>query len=178
MEINTTIHNNHVITSESGTQRGIFFRSPIQKVSFDAYYTTGPAVVSAWTYLNKIKNPIRRLYEILIGNVEIVKNINEWANNMDWGGFTANKLMSPIYFRREYRYLESVSSNTHDVIQKVVSYGYEGPYNMCSGACHIERTRITLRNGKKIRLKKTEYYHYTYIHIVERMISSGNIDND
>lgn len=177
MEIRTTICNNHVITSEEGIQRGIFFRNPIQKVSFDAYYDVQPAV-SAWVYKEKIKNPIRRLYEILIGNGNIVRNIEEWAMSCDWAGFNANKLMSPIYFKREYRKLTSISSSSDDVIQKVVSYGYEGPYNYCSGACHIERTRITLKNGRRIRLKNKDKYYYTYIHIIENIITSGVIGNE
>ena len=177
MEIRTTIHNNHVITTEEGTQFGIFFRNPIQKVSFDAYYGDMEKI-SAWKYKEKIKNPIRRLYEIIIGNKNIVDNIEEWSQRMDWGGFNANVLMSPIYFSREYRRLKSVSSSPDDVIQKVVSYGYEGPYNYCSGACHIERTRITLKNGRRIRLKKKDQYKYTYIHIVEKMITSGIIGNE
>lgn len=178
MEIRTTIHNNHVITAEEGTQFGIFFRSPIQKISFEAYYNDIMEKISAWRYKEKIKNPIRRLYEILIGNKNIVDHIEEWAQSMDWGGFDANVIMSPIYFSREYRRLKAVSSSPDDVIQKVVSYGYEGPYNYCSGSCHIERTRIYLRNGQRIRLKMKDYYHYTYTHIVEKMISSGVIDED
>ena len=175
MDINTTICGNHVITTEEGIQFGIFFRNPIQKISFDAYYCNYDKI-SAWAYKNKIKNPIRRLYEIIIGNKDIVDHIEEWSQNIDWGGFKANVLMSPVYFSRVYRKLKSVSSNPDDVIQKVVSYGYEGPYNICSGACHIERTRITLKNGKRIRLKMKDYFHYTYSHIVEKMLSSGKID--
>lgn len=177
MEIDITVYNNHVISTEEGTEFGVFFRSPIQKVSYDAYYCNVDAT-NAWLYKDKLKNPVRRLYEILIGNGNIVKNIEEWSKSLDWGGFTANKLMLPIYFKREYRYLKSVSSSTHDVIQRVVSYGYEGPYNMCSGACHIERTRITLRNGKKVRVKRKDAYYYTFRHIVERMISSGKIEGE
>lgn len=175
MKIRTTIHNNHVITTEEGTQFGIFFRNPIQNISFDAYYGDMEKV-SAWKYMEKIRNPIRRLYEILIGNKNIVDHIEKWAQNMDWGGFNANVLMSPIYFSREYRRLKAVSSSANDVIQKMVSYGYEGPYNYCSGACHIERTRITLKNGKRIRLKMKDYFHYTYEHIVEGMLSTGKIN--
>ena len=177
MEIRTSIHNNHLITTEEGVQFGIFFRNPIQKISFDAYYCDFKKT-SAWEYKNRLKNPIHRLYEIIIGNKNIIDNIEEWSQNMDWGGFDANIIMSPVYFSRVYRKLKSVSSSPNDVIQKVVSYGYEGPYNYCSGACHIERTRIILKNEKRIRLKVKDYFKYTYKHIVERMISTGNITDD
>lgn len=173
--VEANVHNNHLITTEEGIQFGIFFRNPIQKISFDAYYCDYPKV-SAWNYKNKLKNPLRRLYEIIIGNKNIVDNIDEWSQDISWGGFNANVLMSPIYFSRTYRKLKCVSSNSNDVIQKAVSYGYEGPYNYCSGACHIERTRITLKNGKRIRLKLKDHFHYTYTHIIEKMISSGKIN--
>lgn len=176
MEIRTTIYGAYAITAEEGTQKGIFFRNPVQKVSYDAYYCNHPAT-SAWTYLKKIKNPIRRLYEILIGNGNIVKSIDQWAQNDNWAGFRANKLMSPVYFVREYRKLRAKSTRESDTIQKVYSYGYEGPYNDCCGACHIERTCIVLRDGSKIRMKKKDYYHYTYIHIIEAMLASGTIED-
>ena len=89
-----TVYKNHLITVEEGIQFGIFFRNPIQKVSFDAYYCDIPRI-SAWTYKNKLKNPIRRLYEIIIGNKNIVDNIEEWSQSIDWAGFNANVLMSP-----------------------------------------------------------------------------------
>ena len=86
--------------------------------------------------------------------------------------------MSPIYFTREYRKLIAKSTRESDTIQKVYSYGYEGPYNFCRGACYIERTCIVLRDGSKIQMKKTDFYHYTYIHIVKDMLSSGTIEEE
>ena len=78
MKIYNTTYGAYAITAEQGTQKGIFFRNPIQKVPFDAYYANNPES-SAWTYRKKIKNPIKRLYEILIGNGDIVRNIDRWA---------------------------------------------------------------------------------------------------
>lgn len=173
--VRTVIHNSHLITAEEGVQFGIFFRNPIQKISFDTYYCDMPRI-SAWEYKNKIKNPIRKMYEIIIGNKNIIDNIEKWSKNIDWGGFNANVLMSPIYFSRQYRKLTSTSSNPNDVIQKVVSYGYEGPYNYCCGSCHIERTKFILKNGKRVRFTVKDQYHYTYIHIIESIITTGDIN--
>lgn len=163
------------IITEEGIQYGIFFRSPIQKVEFDAYYADIPET-SAYIFQKKIKNPIRRAYEILIGNYEPVKNISKWLDVEDFAGFVGNKLMSPIYFKRNYRRLIATNEKSNNAINKVESYGYEGPYNRCSGACHIERTKITLRNGTIMKKVTKKQYHYTYEHIVEGMIKDGIID--
>lgn len=176
MVVNSKVYKHHSILTKSGEQKGIFFRSPIQKVEFDAYYYTDDPHISAWIYMEKIKNPIRRFYEILIGNKKIVDHIEEWSKLIEWGGFEANVLMSPIYFTRIFRSLECVSRIKNDTIRKVVSYGYEAPYNYCSGACYIEKTKIILGDGKRIRIKRKKSYNYTYSHIVERMIDTGNID--
>ena len=172
--IRSITYNDYLITEEQGTQFGIFFRSPIKKIYFNAYYCNNPTI-SAYVYKDRLKKSIHRLYEIIIGNKDIVDNIEEWSQNNNWAGFYANTLISPIYFSRNYRRLKTVSSNPNNTIRKVVSYGYEGPYNYCFGACHIERTRIILKNGKRIRLKVKDRFRYTYTHIIEEMISSSNI---
>lgn len=94
--------------------------------------------MSAWEYLHDIKNPFRRLFEIIIGNENIVKNIKEWSKDADWGGFTGNILSCPIYFKREYRRLNAVSSED-DNIQEINSYGYESEFEICNGHCNMEK---------------------------------------
>lgn len=160
----------YVISTEEGTEKGLFFRSPLQKVSFDAYYDEPK--MSAWKYLHDIKNPFRRFFEILIGNGNITKNIKEWSNDADWGGFTGNILCCPIYCKREYRRLNAVSSGSDD-IQEINSYGYEGEFEICNGHCNIEKTVIKMKNGKKIRIKRGESYHFTYEHLVKEIIDTG-----
>ena len=167
MENKTVNYKNYVIDTESGTERGIFFRNPIQKVNFDAYYDK--PTLSAWKYADDIKNPLRRLYEIILGNSSIVNNIEKWKEEMNWAGFSANILCCPIYFKRDYRKLKAVSVGS-DNIQMIESYGYEGEWNDCAGYCDVEKTIIALKNGKKIRKKRNESYHYTYEHIVEKII--------
>ena len=158
----------YVITTDEKTEKGIFFRSPIQKAEFDDY---GNHPRNAWKYVDGIKNPLRRFYEILIGNGKIVKNINKWANELDFGGFRGNILCSPIYFKREYRKLTAISCRNHDICE-IKSYGYESEFNNCAGACHMERTTIRLKHGRTVRYRKKKHFHYTYEHIVKKIIDS------
>lgn len=72
----------YIISTEEGVEKGLFFRSPLQKVSFGIYQDMSK--ISAWKYLRNIKNPFRRIFEILIGNGKIVKNIEKWYNDVDW----------------------------------------------------------------------------------------------
>lgn len=120
---------------------------------------------------------IRRVYEILIGNGKIVKNIKDWSENMNWGGFNGNILCFPIYFKKQYRKLNAVSCNG-DNIQEIVSYGYESEFNTCSGDCVMEKTVVYMKNGKKIKIKRKEQYHFTYEHIIKDAIDTGIIQND
>lgn len=164
-------HNDYIITSTEGTERGLFFRSPIQNVQFDVDYY-GPRL-SAWDYQHKIKNPIRRFYEILIGNRKIVKNIDAWADDFNFAGFNANILCFPIYFKREYRQLSVYSCDNTTDIQSIYSHGYESEFNFCSGECVVEKTTIKLKNGKQLKFKKFEQYHFTYTHIIKRVLDDG-----
>lgn len=175
MENRVVNYKGYVISTEEGKEKGLFFRNPLQKVSFDAYYDD--PILSAWKYIKDIENPIRRLYEILIGNGNIVRNIKEWSENCDWGGFNANIICFPIYFKREYRKLVAHSCES-DNIQKIVSYGYESEFNMCAGECDMEKTVIHLKNGKNIRIKRKEQYHFTYEHIIKKIIDTGIIKGD
>lgn len=170
METKIETHKSYCIKTFCGTKRGLFFRSPIQKVEFDAYYADYYDINNAWDYLDSIKNPIRRLYEIMIGNKNIVNHINEWSKKDNWGGFKANVICSPIYFKRQSHILEAISTDPNDNIQRIVSYGYEAPRSICAGACHKEITKITLSNGKKLKLKNRHVYKYTYSHVIKEII--------
>lgn len=172
-------YKNFVIDDVEGTQKGIFFRNPIQKVFYDAdYHMVGvPDRISAWYFYNKSKatskNFFFKLYHILIGNKRFLKDVPEWADSDDdgtWAGFTANIFVSPIYFQREYRRLKATAQDKTENIQSVESYGYEGPYNHCSGACHIERTVIRTKRGERIRKCHTKSYHWTYFHKIKELV--------
>lgn len=172
MKNRVTNYKGYVITSEEGIEKGIFFRNPLQKVDFDAY--GDEPILSAWKYLDRIKNPIRRMYEILIGNGKIIQNIEEWSKDIDWGGFTGNILCPPIYFKRNYRKLKAVSNDSNNNIQEINSYGYESEFNICAGDCVIERTVIKTKSGKRIKLKQYDQYNFTYEHIIKGVIDTNN----
>lgn len=174
MEVNITNYKGYIITTEEGEEKGIFFRNPLQKVLFD---TCGYGNFSAYEYSNRIKNPIRRFYEILIGNRKTLKELQKFLNRVDCAGFFGNKLCSPIYFQRKYRKLTAVyADDGNPSITEIRSYGYESEFNYCDGACHLERTKVSLKNGKVMRLKAREYFHFTFKHIVEEVIDTGVIN--
>ena len=159
----------YVIRSEEGEEKGLFWRNPLQKVVYDAYYPE--AMFSAWGYLDKIKKPLYRFFQIVLGNKEVLKNIEEWSKSCDWGGFNANILCSPIYFKRNYRKLTAISCENSHIVE-IHSYGYESEFNDCSGACSKEHTVFILSNGKKMKSNATELYNFTYEHIVKELIDS------
>lgn len=174
MENRISNYKNYIIITEEGTERGIFFRSPIQKVDYDTYYEEG---FSAWSYKEEVKNPLRKIYEILIGNKNVIDNIEKWSKYGDWAGFSANILCFPIYFKREYRKLKAISNNDTDNITEINSYGYENEFNYCGGNCEIERTSVKLRSGKTIKIKRREQYNFTYTHIIKDIIDNGRISD-
>lgn len=172
-ENNVKNYKNFVIHTEEGVEKGIFFRSPIQTIDFSAW--TEEKKFDAWCYLSKVKKSFFRFFEILKGNSNIVNNIEKWSENDDWAGFRANILCFPIYFERRYRKLTAKSTSNDTNIQSIKSYGYESPYNTCNGNCVVEKTIITLKNGKKIKTKTPENYNFTYRFKVEKIIDSDNI---
>lgn len=171
-------YEDYVISTSEEVEIGLFFRNPLQKIQFYAdidYFTDAPDKVSAWIYLYSLQNPIKKLYEILIGNKDIVKNIDNWSKNYDWAGFSANILCSPIYFKRKCRRLIAISCNDSKNIKEIHSYGYEGPYNMCAGACQKEKTIVTLKNGKDFKINVKDKYKFTYIDSVEKLIKNDKL---
>lgn len=175
-EHNVTNYKDYVITTSDNMVKGIFFRSPIQPIDKDTY--AEDEFHSAWVYLNKLKeNRFRRFWEKLLGNKKVVNNIEKWSESMDWGGCRVNILASPIYFYRQQRKLEAICTNPDCNIQKIESYGYESQWNYCGGACVVEKTVITLKNGKKMHITRNDYYHFTYEHIIEKIIEKGVIKN-
>ena len=176
METNITNYKNYVITTTEGVERGLFFRSFIQKAFFDAYLDRPK--FSAWDYKEKLKNPIRRIYEILIGNKEVVKNINKWSDEIGWGGVYINIICFPIYFKRVYRKLTAISTNADDNIQSIDSYGYESEFDSCGGNCICEKTLVILKNKKRLKFNRKEQYHFTYCHIIKNVIEDGFTKED
>ena len=162
-----------VINTEEGVERGVFFRNPIQKITFDIW--AEKRLFNANYYLRKVKNPFFRFFEKMKGNSNIINNIEKWSENDEWTGFLANILCFPIYFERGYRKLTAKSASNDTNIQSIKSYGYESPYNTCNGNCVVEKTVIILKNGKKIKTETPGNYNFTYRFKVKKIIDSDNI---
>lgn len=185
MSIEYSNYGNYMIVREDSVQHGIFFRNPIQKAFFDMYpYGAVSDKFSACDFAYNIsKNPFYKLYQILIGNKNIVKNINKWINECDdFTGFDANILCSPIYFKRKYRKLRAYPNSNNffknDIIRSIESYGFESEWESCQGACKIERTKFKLINGKTIHINKKNYYHFTFTHVIKEIIENQEFKDE
>lgn len=131
----------YVIRSEEGEEKGLFWRNPLQKVGYDAYYPE--AMFSAWDYLDKIKKPLYRFFQIVLGNRKVLKNIEEWSNSCDWGGFNANILCSPIYFKRNYRKLTAILVRIL-ILLKFILMG----------------TKVNLTNVQELAVRNIQYLYF------------------
>lgn len=156
-----------------GAEKGIFLRSPLKKIEFcDGFDWEDKSKQDVYTYSNKIQNPVRRLYEICIGNGTIVKELNEWMKDCDFAGFTGNIICCPIYFKREFRELH-LKSNTDSMIKEIISKGYENEFELCNGGCEKEKTLIKFNNKRKSKFTTKEHYQYTYSHICEELLKKA-----
>ena len=174
MKTHVTSYKNYIINTEEGTEKGIFFRSPIQSAFIDFYHDHEYNEKYTKDYFEKIKNPIRKIYEILIGNRNVIKNTDVLMNSLNICGCCVKVLCSPIYFKRDYRKLIAEPVD-YDGIMSIISYGYESEFTYCAGDCVIEKTKIKLKNGKTLKIKTHDQYHYTYAHIVKDIIDSGKV---
>lgn len=166
MENRITNYKSYTIHTQSRYKRGVFFRNPRQKIYYNAM--CDGADISG--YLEKIKNPLRRLYEICLGNRDVMHNLGKWMNELDFAGCTIYAIRCPIYFKRKTRTLTAVDNSNKRNIAEIQSSGYESEFNYCDGDCEIERTKIKCKSGKTIRIVNKGQFHYTYAHIVEEII--------
>ena len=144
---------------------------------YDAY--SDNPVLSAYEFANRVvKSNLYAFYQTLIGNCKILKQLPDMVDKVDWAGFRANKLCFPIYFSRNCRSLKCLLNDPDEIknnILSVSSYGFEDQWETVSGGCKVEKTKIKLKSGKVIRHKKFYSYHYTFAHIIEDFIDTGNI---
>lgn len=169
-DVKTELYKGYLITSEEGIERGLFFRNPIQKVFLSVDYIIG---YSLYEWLEKVnKNPIRKLFEILIGNLNIIKNIERDSEDINFAGYDCNILCSPIYFKRIYRKLIVNSTKEYLSIKSIKAYGYENPYETVAGFCEKETFKVTSNIKSKQKIVTKGQYHYTYPHIIKQIIDS------
>lgn len=163
---------NYSMFYDEGSEYGIFLRSPIQKKYFEIYSCNLNDDIDRYVYSVQ-RNPLRRLWEKIIGNSKLIKDIGKWIND-DLPGFEVKVLTSPIYFKREYQALLVTLNNPKDKINifSVDSYGYHNDkYISYSGECDKEVTKISYKDGTVNKsIRRHEDYRFTYPHIVEKML--------
>lgn len=164
-ESHLTCESNYTIHTEEGIERGLFFRCPIQKIHYDHCSEK----YSPHIFQSKLKNPVFRFFQSVIGNKKVVDNVDSWMNEFDFCGFKANIMCSPVYFNRKYQRLVAYTNGRSEV-HSIVSFGYEGQYNICDGKCDCEKTTIYLKNKHTIKERRKGEYHYTYQHISEKIL--------
>ena len=158
----------HFITEEF-EKTGIFFQPVIQPIEHTTgLYDPEGYPFSAYDFADNCKkSKLYRMIQIILGNKKQVDSIEEYINDFDFAGVVLNTIVPPIYFKRTYRKLTAIAKDPAAEIEKIISVGYESPYNNCSGSCFKERTTIKTKHGTR-RLTKKESFHYTYKHVVER----------
>lgn len=168
MENRIINYQSYIIHTQTQDKRGMFFRNFRQHIHCDMWYNAEKMN----GYLDKIKNPVRKLYEILLGNKEVVCNLGKWMNETDFCGCDIYIIHCPIYFKRHIRTLTAIDTSNKCNIAKIQSSGYESEFNYCAGHCEVERTKIKLKNGKTMRIVQKGQFHCTYEHIVKQIIDS------
>ena len=169
------VHQDYIIHTKAGMEKGIFFRNPIQKVLFDSY--SDNPLFSAWNYLTKTNSIVFRVLQSLLGNNEILKTIGIDSKDFDWGGFRANIICFPIYFKRNARALNATARNIDSVIQEISSHGYESEFENCAGACAVEKTIFITKTGYSFRETNYGSYQYTYPSKIHELNTATLITN-
>ena len=167
---------NYIIFTDEGIQTGIFFRSPIRKITYEVYPYSSEHFSLAIFAQDCKDSRLFRIFQYLIGNRKIIKTIMEEKDlflDQDLFGIEGNILISPIYFKRNYRALDIINMNDDIPIEYISSFGYDDKYNRVSGYCSKETTVIHHKYKKKeTRLRTGNKYLYTYLHIAKELIKT------
>ena len=173
--IGRSILKNENVTIEhaEGIETGLFFRKPIQRVQIttDSYGNESRSGYhhSVYIYMKRCKNPIRKLYEYILGNKESIRQIILNQDDISFYGVKVNVLCSPIYFSRRFRSLKAISENPRSLVFGVESKGYESNFNLVSGACVVEKSTIDYADGHAEKQVSKGKYDLTYPYSVKEM---------
>ena len=167
--------NNYIIFTDEGVQTGVFFRSPIRKVTYEVYPYSSEYFSLVIFAQNCKDSRLFRIFQYIIGNRELVKSVmkEDLFKDQDLFGIEGNILISPIYFKRNYRALDIININDDIPIEYISSFGYDDKYTRVSGICIKETTVIHHKYKKKeIRLRTGNKYLYTYLYIAKELIKT------
>ena len=161
---------------EEFEKTGIFFQPVIQPIEHTTgYYDPEGYPFSAYDFADNCKkSKLYRMLQIILGNKKQVENIENYIDDFDFAGVELNTIVSPIYYKRTYRKLTAFAKDPSAEIEKIISIGYESPYNNCSGSCFKETTFIETKHGIRM-LTKRNSFHYTYKHVVERELINTTV---
>ena len=143
------------VSSEKGVEYGLFFRNPLSKKSL--VFNFSECKTDAFHYIVKSANPFFRLYQYLLGNRQVVLNVDRMHIDETYFAII-NILRSPIHFKRKYRRTEAINKNKNGNISSIISYGISS--EECEATCVKEKTITTFSNGIKERYILRDRAHY------------------
>ena len=161
--------NVHITTIDQElTEKGIFFRWPLQKVMYDVWpYENDRKSIDGW-YQQAKRNPFMRL-----PNLRAFKNIPKWFDSENFAGADVYAWCWPIYFKRKVQKAHHILYG-HPTIEEIKVFGEEPYLNRCGGACIVEHATFYCTNGKKMKIKTYGQFHWYYTHIVEEWLKTQN----
>lgn len=175
-ETQTTYYSDFKITSEKGIEHGLFFRDPLSKKILVVNYKN--CDTDAFQYIAKIKNPLFRLAQYLLGNRQVILNI-EYMQSDETYFTNINILRSPVYFKRNYRRTEAINRNENGCISSIISHGICN--EDCEATCVKEKTITTFFNGRaEVCILRNRAHCFTHLFNIAKIISAdkGRIYND
>mgnify|MGYP003295003695 FL=1 len=160
---NESFGNSYILFADEGVELGIFFRLPIRKVIYSSadYYNTGFYISD---YIAKCQTKLGRLWQYILGNKQAVNDIldPEYFENEEYIGLEVNKVVSPIYFRRNYRTMLCLNMDGDAIVEWIDSRGYNDKYTESLSGCNREVTKIHFKYKKTdSRIRTGKNYLYT-----------------
>ena len=160
---NESFGNSYILFADEGVELGIFFRLPIRKVIYSSadYYNTGFYISD---YITKCQTKLGRLWQYILGNKQAVNDIldPEYFENEEYIGLEVNKVVSPIYFRRNYRTMLCLNMDGDAIVEWIDSRGYNDKYTESLSGCNREVTKIHFKYKKTdSRIRTGKNYLYT-----------------
>lgn len=163
----------YVIFYDEGIETGLFFRFPIRKVCYKIYTErkNDPSLIEYYQNCKDFK--LFRVLNYILGNKDAVNTVldEDFFSDDELYGVDVNKIISPIYFKRNYRKLDIINMDEDQPVNYISSYGYDDEYNQIAGNCNKEITYIhTKHKRREIKLRRGKKYLYTYIHTAKELI--------
>lgn len=158
------------VVTNSRTISGVWLRNPFFKRYVDVYEDGEGSRFSATSAL--AFKGFFGLVHFFLNGPKLLRQHQKFVSQQDMAaGYTLLSLRSFVYFKREERSLEAEGYGL-----KVVSKGHNYMEERVAGHCANEYTCITRTLGDQRILwkgssKRSQGYHLTYAHVVEKLLS-------